>query len=162
MGDDYGYLVNKDLADKTLDELEDVIRGCQPGKNGPGDHQGFQTDDVIFMIKLWEKATLIRLGMDSKEWFYYKMNLEPPKAPDKKKRSDVLWDAIERFRQLHLENMDAYRHAEEAMRYFVWEYRRGLTDLNDSVEFVHKVQLVISAGKKGLAEEPLLPFEKAA
>jgi hypothetical protein len=32
MGDFESY-ENKDLADKTLDALEDTIRGCQPGRN---------------------------------------------------------------------------------------------------------------------------------
>jgi hypothetical protein len=162
MGDDYGYLVDKDKADETLDALEDTIRSCQPGRNGPGDHQGFHIADVILMIKLWEKAIIVRLGKDNKDWFYYTMNMEPPKLPDKRKRSDVLWEAIERYRQLHLENQDAFNQAQQAMRNFVWEYRRGLTDVNDSSEFVKEVHLLISAGKKGLAGEALLPSEQHA
>lgn len=161
MGDDYAYLVNKDIADMTLDALEDTIRGCQIDQNGPGDHQGFHTDDVIFMIKLWEKALIVRLGMDNKDWVYYTMKRDPPPLPGKKKkRSDVLWDAIERYRQNHMDNFDAFRQAQEAMRNFVWEYRKGLTDVDDSTEFVHKVQRIIAGGKKGLAKEPLLPFER--
>jgi hypothetical protein len=42
----------------------------------------------------------------------------------------------------------------------VWEYRSALTDVNDSTQFVSKVQMLISAGKKGLAEEALLPSEQ--
>ena len=159
-GDDYGYLVDKDKADETLDALEDVIRGCQPGQKGLGAHQGFHNDDVILMIKLWEKAIVVRLGRDNKDWVYYVMKRDPPKLSDKRKRSDVLWDAIESFRQFHMENQDAYRQVQDAMRNFVWEYRSALTDVNDSTQFVSKVQMLISAGKKGLAEEALLPSER--
>ena len=157
---DYGYLRDKDMAKKTLDLLEDTIIGCQPRKSGPGLHQGFHNDDVILMIKLWEKAIVVRLGRDNKDWVYYVMKRDPPKLTDKRKRSDVLWDAIESFRQFHMENQDAYRQVQDAMRNFVWEYRSALTDVNDSTQFVSKVQMLISAGKKGLAEEALLPSEQ--
>jgi hypothetical protein len=59
-----------------------------------------------------------------------------------------------------MDNQDAYRQAQEAMRNFVWEYRSALTDVNDSTQFTNKVQMLISAGKKGLAEEALLPSER--
>lgn len=161
MGDDYAYLVDKEIADMTLDALEDTIRGCQPNQKGPGDHQGFHTDDVILMIKLWEKAIIVRLGKDNKDWVEYTWRRDPPRLADGSiKRSELLWRAVEKYRQFHMDNFDAFHQAQEAMRNFVWEFRKGLTDVNDSTEFVHKIQLLISAGKKGLAEEALLPVER--
>jgi hypothetical protein len=156
---DFESYTNKNLADKTLDALEGTIRGCQPGRNGPGDHQGFHPDDVILMIKLWMKATEIRMGYTGGDWVYYQFKRKPPKLVGPKKRSDVLWDTIENFRN-NPENQDYFRSARDAMLNFVWDYRWHLTDVNDTTDFVHKLNRTISGGLQGLANEALLPDEQ--
>jgi hypothetical protein len=80
---------DKYLAKKTLELLEDTIIGCQPGKSGPGAHEGFENEDVILMIKLWEKAVILRLGFSDRDWAVYTSNHEPPKLAKGQKRSEA-------------------------------------------------------------------------
>jgi|HubBroStandDraft_2_1064218.scaffolds.fasta_scaffold252570_1 hypothetical protein len=157
---DYGYLRDKDMAKKTLDLLEDTIIGCQPRKSGPGLHQGFHNDDVILMIKLWEKAIILRLGFSDRDWAVYTSNREPPKLAAGQKRSEVLLRAIDVFTH-NLDNLDWYHQAQQAMLNFVLEYRMDLTDVNDRTDFVTTLSRVVKAGPQGLADEPLLDEELA-
>lgn len=157
---DYTYLRDKDLAKKTLDLLEDTIIGCQPGKSGPGLHQGFHNSDVILMIKLWEKAIILRLGFSDRDWAVYTSNREPPKLAAGQKRSQVLLNAIDVFTH-NLDNTDWYHQAQQAMLNFVLEYNRSLTDVNDRTDFVTTLGRVVKAGLQGLADEPLLDEELA-
>ena len=146
---DYGYLKDKDLAKKTLDLSEDTIIGCQPGKSGPGLHQGFHNDDVILMIKLWEKAIIVRLGFSDRDWAVYTMNREPPKLAAGQKRSEVLLKAVDVFTH-NLDNPDWYHQAQQAMLNFVLEYRRSLTDVNDRRDFVTILVQVVKSGAAGV------------
>jgi hypothetical protein len=75
---------DKYLAKKTLELLEDTIIGCQPEKSGPGTHEGFENKDVIRMIKLWEKAIILRLGFSDRDWAVYTSNHEPLNLPKAK------------------------------------------------------------------------------
>lgn len=157
---DYKYLKDKDVAKRTLELLEDKITGCLPGKTGPGLHQGFHNEDVILMIKLWEKAIILRLGFSDRDWAIYTSNGAPPKLAAGQKRSQVLLRAIDVFTH-NLDNTDWYHQAQQAMFNFVLEYRRDLTDVNDRTDFETTLSRVVKAGPQGLADEPLLDEEMA-
>jgi hypothetical protein len=93
MGDDYRMYWNLEIANHTLDALTDTIRASQRG-TAHNKRRGFDNDDVIRMIKLWTKATVIRLGLSQEvDWVYYRFKREPAKLAGKQKRSDVLWNA---------------------------------------------------------------------
>jgi len=150
---------DKYLAKKTLELLEDTIIGCQPEKSGPGAHEGFENEDVILMIKLWEKAIILRLGFSDRDWAVYTSNHEPPKLAKGQKRSEVLLKAIDVFTH-NLDNTDWYHQAQQAMFNFVLEYRRGLRDVNTRTDFVTKISRVVQAGPQGLADEAFLDDER--
>lgn len=153
MGDDYRMYWNRDIADLTLDALLDTMRASQRG-TAHNKHRGFDNEDVIRMIKLWKKATVIRLGLPEEDWIFYRFKREPSNLAGKQKRSDVLWNAVSDF-QMNVENLDSYRRSSETMRNFVWDYHSKITDVNQETDFVSQVNMMISAGLEKLATEQL-------
>ena len=158
MGDNYTYedlkmYWNWDIAKTTLDALSDKIRACQRG-SAHNRRRGFDNDDVILMIKLWKKATEVRMGYTPGDWVYYRFKHEPAKLAGNQKRSDVLWNAVVDF-EVNLDNRDLYRRASEAMLNFVWDFHRKITDVDQDTDFISKLNMVISAGLTGLANEYL-------
>jgi hypothetical protein len=154
MGDDYRMYWNSEIANHTLDALTDTIRASQRG-TAHNKRRGFDNDDVIRMIKLWTKATVIRLGLSQEvDWVYYRFKREPAKLVGKQKRSDVLWNAVADF-QMNVENLDSKRRAQEALLNFVWDYHSRITDVDQGTDFISKVNLMISAGMDKLATEYL-------
>ena len=161
MGDDYRMYWNSEIANHTLDALTDTIRASQRG-TAHNKRRGFDNDDVIRMIKLWTKATVIRLGLSQEvDWVYYRFKREPAKLAANQKRSDVLWSALVDF-QYNLRNLDHYHRSRQAMLNFVWDYHRRITDVDQDTDFMSKINLMISAGLEGLAKDAFFPAESHA
>ncbi|HKV77573.1 MAG TPA: hypothetical protein VJP02_05510 [Candidatus Sulfotelmatobacter sp.] len=157
MADYYHDYISKDMADFTLDALMDTIRASQKGR-AHHERRGFDNDAVIRMIKLWKKASVLRLGYLEDDWIFYRFKREPAKLAANRKRSDVLWYALSDF-QLNVENRDYYHRARQAMLDFVWDYHSKITDVDQNTDFISKVNLMISAGLAGLANEAYFPAE---
>jgi hypothetical protein len=159
MGDYYHDYLNKDLAESGLDALMDAIRASQKGTASR--RAGFDNDSVVWMIKLWTKTTALRLGLRQEEWIYYRFKREASKLAAKQKRSDVLWSALSVF-QLNLGNLDYYHRAREAMFNFVWDYHWRISDVDQNTDFMSKINLMLSAGLEGLANDAFFPAESQA
>lgn len=160
MGDYYHDYLSKDMAEWGFDALMDTIRACQKG-TAHNKRIGFDNDNVIWMIKLWTKTSVLRLGYRQEEWVYYRFKREGSKLAAKQKRSDVLWYALSVF-QLNPENLDYYHRAREAMLNFVWDYHWRISDVDQNTDFISKINLMVSAGLEGLANDAFFPAESHA
>ena len=156
---DYSEYKSVDMAVFTLEALIRKIRACQDG-SVHNKRPGFDNDDVIWMIKVWSKATLVRLGLSGSDWIYYRFKREPAKLAGKQKRSDVLWMALADFK-VSLQNQDQYRRSREAMLNFVWDFHRRISDVDQSTDFVTQVNQLISGGVDALVKEAYFPAESS-
>jgi len=154
---DYGQLRDKKIAKDTLDELQNTIDGClngNPVRKAKGRRKGFYPDDVIRIIKLWEKATAVRLPYSSHTLAVYTLNRHLDLVGVTQRASN-LSDAVENFWH-DLDNSNKYGLAQEALLNFVAEYRSILRDVNDRTDFNTQINRMIKAGLQGLADETLV------
>jgi hypothetical protein len=154
---DYRQLRDRDIAKDTLDELQNTIDGClkgSPARKAKGRGKGFFPDDVVLIIKLWEKATAVRLPYAAHTLQVYTLNrhLDPIGVPE---RANKLSDAVENFWH-DLDNSTKYGLAQEALFNLVSEYRTILKDVNDRTDFNAQINRMIKAGLQGLADETLV------
>jgi hypothetical protein len=154
---DYRQLRDKKIAKETLDELQNTIEGCLSGnlaRKAKGRRKGFYPDDVILMIKLWEKATAVRLSYGSHTLALYTTNrhLDPVGVTS---RANNLSEAVENFWH-DPDNSNKYGVAQEALLNFVSEYRGILTDVNDRTDFNTQINRMVKGGLQGLADETLV------
>ncbi len=154
---DYRQLRDKKIAKDTLDELQNAIDGClkgNPVRKAKGRGKGFYPDDVIRIIKLWEKATAIRLAYSGHTLAVYTLNRHLDLI-GVAQRANNLSDAVQNFWH-DLDNSNKYGLAQEAMFNFVAEYRNILTDVNDRTDFNTQINRMAKAGLQGLADEALV------
>jgi hypothetical protein len=154
---DYQQLRDRDIAKKTLDELQTAINGClngSPATKAKKRRKGFYPDDVVLIIKLWEKATAIRLPYASHTLAIYYMNRHLDFVGLTQRAND-LSDAVEKFWH-DLDNSNKYGLAQEALLNFVAEYRQILRDVNDKTDFNTQLNRMVKAGLQGLANEELV------
>jgi hypothetical protein len=154
---DYRQSRDTKIAKDTLDELQNTIAGClkgSPVRKAKGRGKGFYPDDVIRIIKLWEKATAVRLPYSGHTLAIYTLNRHldfigvPPRA-------DKLSDDVDHFWS-DLDNSNKYGMAQEDLLNLVAEYRNILTGVNDRTDFNTQINRMVKAGLQGLADETLV------
>lgn len=153
MSDDF-----KDLgvAVEELEEMVDVLDVDIRNRN-------FDNDQVVWLIKAWSKVNLLS-GLNVDSWGYWLFKWNPPRLVGKEKRSQVLRRALVDYLYTLKpgnESGDYYRRAERALLDFVFEYhQRIVEDVNANNDFVHQIQQLLSAGRKGLMETAVFKMDQ--
>ncbi|HKV77078.1 MAG TPA: hypothetical protein VJP02_02990 [Candidatus Sulfotelmatobacter sp.] len=123
----------------------------------------FDNNQVIWLIKAWSKVNLLS-GLNVDSWGYWLFKWDPSKLVGKEKRSQVLRRAlVDYLRTLKPgnESGDYYRRAERALLDFVFDYRQHIVgDVNRNTDFVHQLQRLLSAGRKGLMETAVFKMDQ--
>jgi|HubBroStandDraft_1064217.scaffolds.fasta_scaffold03004_2 hypothetical protein len=154
---DYRQLRDRDAAKATLDELISTIDSCRtgsPARKTKGRGKGFGPDDVVLIIKLWEKATAVRLPYAAHTLQLYTLNrhLDPIGVFE---RAAKLSEDVDHFWS-DLDNQNKYGIVQDDLLNFVSEYRLSLTDVNKKTDFNTQINRMIKAGLQGLADETLV------
>ena len=133
-----------------------TIDGClkgSPARKAKGRGKGFFPDDVVRIIKLWEKATAVRLTYAGPLQLYTVIrHLDPIGVAQ---RANKLSDDVDHFWH-DLDNQNKYGIVQDDLINFVSEYRSILTDVNDKTDFNTQINRMIKAGLQGLADETLV------
>lgn len=153
MSDDFK---NLDVAVEELEEMVEVLDVDIRNAN-------FDNDQVVWLIKAWSKVNLLS-GLNVDSWGYWLFKWNPPKLVGKEKRSQVLRRAlVDYLRTLKPgnESGDYYRRAERALLDFVFDYHQRIVgDVNANTDFVHQLQQLLSAGRKGLMETTVFKMDQ--
>lgn len=145
---------NLTAATEDLDELIEVLQADI--KKG-----GFDNDDVIWMIEVWTKVTILA-GLTDTLKAYWAMKRTPSKIVDK--RSLVLLHALEDYSKA-LEHSDSksgdfFHRANDAMLNFVWDYRQHLSGKQET-DFVHQIHLFMALSTDKFMKEALTKMEQS-
>jgi hypothetical protein len=141
-------------ATEDLDELIDVLEADI--KKG-----GFENDDVIWMIKVWTKVTILA-GLTNTLKAYWAMKRAPSKIAGK--RSQALLRALEDYSKA-LENSntksgDFFHRANDAMLNFVWDYRQHISGKQEA-DFVHQIQVFMTLSTDKFMQETLTKMDQS-
>jgi hypothetical protein len=149
---------NIGVASEDLDELIEVLKADI--KTG-----GFHNDDVIWMIKVWTKVTILA-GLNNDLRGYWIMKRPPTKVAGK--RSQLLVRTLEDYSNMleksandpTLRSGDSYHWARDAMLNFVWDYRQHLSS-SQEMDFVHQLQVFTALSTDQLMQEAITKMDQS-
>jgi hypothetical protein len=140
---------NIPLAIEYLDEFGETLDIYI--KNGKLDNRA-----VIGLSKGWLKITVVS-GLSLQTLPYLRMKQVPPKLAGKLNRLQVLDRASDEYENTLKNgppNVDKARATDEALRYFVWDYRQEIaSNVNRETDFVTQINALIQEGEKGVMQE---------
>jgi len=141
-------------AAEDLDELIDVLEADM--KKG-----GFENDDVIWLIEVWTKVTILA-GLTDTLKAYWAMKRTPSRIVGK--RSLVLLHALEDYSKAlehsSTKSGDFFHRANDAMLNFVWDYRQHISGKVET-EFVHRIQVFMALSTDKLMQQELTKMEQS-
>ena len=144
---------NIDVAIEDLDELIEVLKA--EIKQG-----GFENDDVIWLIKVWTKVTILA-GLNNNLKNYWIMKRAPSKITGK--RSQVLLRALEDYSNFlekpGTRSGDFFNRANDAMLNFVYDYRQHLSN-KEEIDFINQLHRFMGLNTEQLMQEALTKMDQ--